>query len=1212
MELKRNCEASANGTCTNSERHSLSNENNSARHNNESGNIKACRIHWTRSLEADLVRCNDSVQVAVKSGRANELLRLWTEMHPELQCTASALTQRLYRIRKALAGMAECSTQVAEPSVESDGLDPPRVPPFRHQTQASVEVEAEAETCRPGARRRPGRPKSVRDDAPCQSDGNTISDEHSIPEDLRKEFFSILRKITSQGEGDLSKRAVPKCKGILVQKNLMRDVDWLIVEEYKKGEPSHWRLNCLVYAGAELVSRRVRGNFHKRTRKQPDMKRKESDVRNLRKDIGRLEAEIRRRRAGEPATSRQWANMRRLHLERSPIGELVSVLEDKKARLRVRVTQMHRLRASARSRSSNAAYRRDGPKSLCSGSGTDTTIKPPSASEVSEYWSSVIGVGASWDPEDPAVSSWCEAASEATIPAIEADSVDLSLWGSVVKKLRSWKAPGRDGICGFWWKNFHQASELLRQILWAVLEEDSDNIPTWFVKGRTVLIPKPGCQGRPEQYRPITCLNTAYKLLTAVMTEILYDHSTEWDILPPEQRAVRRGRRGCLDALMVDSMVAQAAVKRNRDLSVAWIDYQKAYDRVPHEWLELMLAAMRAPQTIQRTLGNLRKKWSSEFTVGRGKDAVKVELTYLRGLFQGDSLSPLLYVLSIAPISKALRESTWGFQVMQGPRASSRSVTHLYFMDDLKVYASGADALATTLETVDRVSRAVGMELGLRKCAVAHVKGGKLVDKEDFLLPEERTIEQVARGGTYKYLGIEQLFKPDHKTVRARLYKTYAKRLRQIWSSSLNSKNKVHATNTWAVSLFRYFFTQVKWSDKALDDLDVLTRRIMRRNRGHHYAAAKERLYLRRIGGGRGLVSIHQAFEREVVAAQIYLVNTAEQDELLQLVVNHQLWMSEKRHHNNLQVASEVLDKYGLEQPSLIERVRNGWVPAERISLSELAAAQAVHLVEALSAKPIHGVYHKQIKATEEVDQEATFAWLSDGRFRAETEGLIFAAQDGVLLTNRYKLTVLNMGTTSTCRVCREGNETIGHILSKCRAHLWSLYKERHDRVVYRLMLALCKKLTIKVPDSMKWSIDGWKGVAALEGGEAKLLVDLTIPTDRQLEERRPDLVLFLKRQRKIVVLEVAVAWEPLVVERERQKADKYQDLAADLATQHPGWRVDVVPMVAGTLGTLCGLKSNLCGLDLFTGKEATKLCKEIQFEVLCSAARMIRRHLSQ
>jgi len=175
--------------------------------------------------------------------------------------------------------------------------------------------------------------------------------------------------------------------------------------------------------------------------------------------------------------------------------------------------------------------------------------------------------------------------------------------------------------------------------MWGWMEVNAPEIPAWFVRGRTVLIPKEGCQGRPEQYRPITCLNTSYKLLTAVLTEVLYEHVQLYDILPKEQYAVRRGRRGCLDALLVDSMVAREARLRRRSLSVAWIDYQKAYDRVPHEWIKFLLQDIRAPVVVGHIVGDLIRLWQTVFSVGVGKDAVKVELAYRRGLFQGDSLS---------------------------------------------------------------------------------------------------------------------------------------------------------------------------------------------------------------------------------------------------------------------------------------------------------------------------------------------------------------------------------------------------------------------------------------------------------------------------------------------------------------------------------------------------------------------------------------------
>ena len=55
-------------------------------------------------------------------------------------------------------------------------------------------------------------------------------------------------------------------------------------------------------------------------------------------------------------------------------------------------------------------------------------------------------------------------------------------------------------------------------------------------------------------------------------------------------------------------MVAKAAMVRHRDLSVAWIDYQKVYDRVLHEWIGVMLLFIKAPFSLQYTLRNLQEK----------------------------------------------------------------------------------------------------------------------------------------------------------------------------------------------------------------------------------------------------------------------------------------------------------------------------------------------------------------------------------------------------------------------------------------------------------------------------------------------------------------------------------------------------------------------------------------------------------------------------
>ena len=67
-------------------------------------------------------------------------------------------------------------------------------------------------------------------------------------------------------------------------------------------------------------------------------------------------------------------------------------------------------------------------------------------------------------------------------------------------KIAGWKAPGPDMIEGVWWKTFHAPTNLLRELMWAAAD-GAGCIPEWLVRGRTVMIPKSGCTGEPDQYR---------------------------------------------------------------------------------------------------------------------------------------------------------------------------------------------------------------------------------------------------------------------------------------------------------------------------------------------------------------------------------------------------------------------------------------------------------------------------------------------------------------------------------------------------------------------------------------------------------------------------------------------------------------------------------------------------------------------------------------
>ena len=64
-------------------------------------------------------------------------------------------------------------------------------------------------------------------------------------------------------------------------------------------------------------------------------------------------------------------------------------------------------------------------------------------------------------------------------------------------------------------------------------------------------------------------------------------------IIPVEQKAMKRSCRECIDALLLDDSVRRRLAVKYSTASMAWIDYQKAYDRVPHGWLLRVLEIMR-------------------------------------------------------------------------------------------------------------------------------------------------------------------------------------------------------------------------------------------------------------------------------------------------------------------------------------------------------------------------------------------------------------------------------------------------------------------------------------------------------------------------------------------------------------------------------------------------------------------------------------------
>ena len=98
---------------------------------------------------------------------------------------------------------------------------------------------------------------------------------------------------------------------------------------------------------------------------------------------------------------------------------------------------------------------------------------------------------------------------------------------------------------------------------------------------------------------------------------------------------------------------------------------------VSHSWIIEYLDLFGVAENIKSLLVNSMEKWKVMLCTG---NFVLGEVEIKRGIFQGDSLSPLVFALALIPLSLILRKAKEACEFSESKEKSN----HLLFMDDLK------------------------------------------------------------------------------------------------------------------------------------------------------------------------------------------------------------------------------------------------------------------------------------------------------------------------------------------------------------------------------------------------------------------------------------------------------------------------------------------------------------------------------------------------
>ena len=130
-------------------------------------------------------------------------------------------------------------------------------------------------------------------------------------------------------------------------------------------------------------------------------------------------------------------------------------------------------------------------------------------------------------------------------------------------------------------------------------------------------------------------------------------------MLQEDQKGCRKSSRGTNDLLYTDRAAIKEVKSRNKNLAMAWINYKKAYDMVPHSWIIESINLFGVAENIKSLLVNSMEKRKVMLCSGNSElGEVETKL----GIFQGNSLSPLAFVLALIPLSLILRKAKAAYE----------------------------------------------------------------------------------------------------------------------------------------------------------------------------------------------------------------------------------------------------------------------------------------------------------------------------------------------------------------------------------------------------------------------------------------------------------------------------------------------------------------------------------------------------------------------
>ena len=273
--------------------------------------------------------------------------------------------------------------------------------------------------------------------------------------------------------------------------------------------------------------------------------------------------------------------------------------------------------------------------------------------------------------------------------------IRLDMVEDAVKKLKSGKAPGRSGITGESIKAAGEPGAKHLQLLINTIVHETATPSEWSGSYLISLFKGKGSALERGNYRGLKLLEHTMKVLERIIEKLIRS-TVDLDAM---QFGFRPGR-GTTDAIFILRQLQEKYLAKSRNLYFAFVDLEKAFDRVPRKVLWWALRRVGVEEWIVNVVACMYDNAHSRIRVN---DSYSNKVNINVGVHQGSVLSPLLFIIVLDALSTEFRTGCpW----------------ELLYADDLVITAENPELLESKLSTWKSNFEQKGLRVNMGKTKV--------------------------------------------------------------------------------------------------------------------------------------------------------------------------------------------------------------------------------------------------------------------------------------------------------------------------------------------------------------------------------------------------------------------------------------------------------------------------------------------------------------